>query len=650
MDTVFQIVLTTHIVAGFTSLALFFIPAFAKKGSKLHNTVGRWYVFGMWTVVVSALLLCAARLYQGHFVQALFLGFLALLTSGPLFYGIAVLRNKREPSAKMKRIQLALETTLAIGGIYLAGAGLGWWGPGGHTLLLIFGILGMAITISGLVDKYRGKQKEYDWLVEHLSGMLVTAIAAFTAFFAFGGRNIFGNLFGGNLEIIAWVTPTILGVTFIRYYKWKLKKKKKNATSKAIITLLLITSTFGTLSAQLYVEKQSRYRFAQLNFGADVHSSIGGNAVFTGPSGPHPVSLGTTGAPRLILGGTHFWGHADFQVAFPLITSGFQNGGKDITIYTGVETAFKYYPWRIEQGKIRPYIGFSIAPLVYEQKDEDIPFGQGPEQEYNTIPLKTGLTFNHKSHLLELGLTWNYANQQDYPISRTDIAEITLPPVFLSLSYRYFLDTTVSGEEDWENGNFDKTTEKLAAKGQLNNFFLGIAPSSAWWNGKSSYNEQERPYINKFSTTVMPDLTAGYYLHHPDLNLAINHRSMVTSAKAYGTEQALNRRSIGFEVTKAFGDFHGFVPFAGPILSREHLEFTETFEGEVTQQNTQNKWAAGLTFGWDIRPNRLQVFTLRTNLRWYPKLHLDLADDQQISFGALEFNFIQLIIYPERLF
>jgi uncharacterized membrane protein len=227
MDTIIQIALTTHIIAGFTSLVLFFIPAFAKKGSKLHNTVGRWYVFGMWTVVASALVLCAARLYQGHHVQALFLGFLALLTSGPLYYGIAVLRNKRGPSAKMKRIQLGFEIVMAIAGTYLAGAGFGWWGPGGHSLLIIFGILGMVITIPALVDKYRGREKEYDWLVEHFSGLLITAVAAFTAFFAFGGRNIFGNLFGGNLEVIAWVTPTILGVAFIRYYKWKLRGKKK---------------------------------------------------------------------------------------------------------------------------------------------------------------------------------------------------------------------------------------------------------------------------------------------------------------------------------------------------------------------------------------------------------------------------------------
>jgi uncharacterized membrane protein len=650
MDTLIQIVLTTHVVAGFTSLALFFIPAFARKGGKLHNMVGRWYVYGMWTVVATALLLCAARLYQGHFVQALFLGFLALLTSGPLYHGIAVLRNKQRPSAKMQKTYLAFEITLAIAGTYLAGAGLGWWGPGGHALLIIFGILGMVITIPGLIDRYRGREKEYDWLVEHFSGLLITAVAAFTAFFAFGGRRIFGNLFEGNLEIIAWVAPTILGVAFIRYYKWKLRGKTKVSSSKVLTVLLLFFAAGETLSAQVYLEKQSRLRFAQLNFGVDYQSSFGGEAVFSSPSGPQTMALGTSGAPRLILGGTHFWGHADFQVAFPITTSGFQENGKQITIYTGVETAFKYYPWRIEQGKLRPYIGASIAPLVYEQEDEGTLFGQGPEREYVAIPLKTGLTYSHKNHLLELGLTWNYANQKEYPISRTDFSEIGLPPTFLSLSYRYSLDTSLSGEEGLESGYYDRVTEKLAEKGKLNNFFLGIAPSSAWWNGSSSYNEQVRPYLDKFSTTVMLDLTAGYYLHTPDLNFAINYRNMATSADAYGTQQSLTRRSIGLEVTKGVGDYHGFVPFFGPILSREEMEFTESFEDEITQHKTQSKWAAGLTFGWDIRPTRLQFFTLRTNLRWYPKLHLDLADDQKVSFGALEFNFIQLVLYPERIF
>ena len=39
---------------------------------------------------------------------------------------------------------------------------------------------------------------------------------------------------------------------------------------------------------------------------------------------------------------------------------------------------------------------------------------------------------------------------------------------------------------------------------------------------------------------------------------------------------------------------------------------------------------------------------LRTNLRYYPTLQLDLAEGA-LSQQHLEFNFIQLVVYPQRL-
>lgn len=64
----------------------------------------------------------------------------------------------------------------------------------------------------------------------------------------------------------------------------------------------------------------------------------------------------------------------------------------------------------------------------------------------------------------------------------------------------------------------------------------------------------------------------------------------------------------------------------------------------------ENKIAYGLTFGWDIRPNNIQSWILRTNLRWYPNLAIELDQNSKVSFDNLEFNFIQLIIYPNRMF
>jgi uncharacterized membrane protein len=227
MDTLIKALLIAHVSAGFTSLGLFFVPMFARKGSKLHNAVGRWYTYGMWGVVITALILCGLRFVQGEQVMALFLGFLALLTSRPLYFGVAILKNKQKMSDRLLLIDSLLSGALTVFSPVLLVFGFGLFGLEGHPLLIVFGALGMLITLPDLVQKLRGtKSGEYNWLEEHLSGMLTTAIAAFTAFFAFGGRKIFGDISGG-LEIAIWIAPTLIGVAAIRFYKRRIRSGHK---------------------------------------------------------------------------------------------------------------------------------------------------------------------------------------------------------------------------------------------------------------------------------------------------------------------------------------------------------------------------------------------------------------------------------------
>ncbi|MEM6771605.1 MAG: hypothetical protein AAF597_13560, partial [Bacteroidota bacterium] len=362
------------------------------------------------------------------------------------------------------------------------------------------------------------------------------------------------------------------------------------------------------------------------------------------------MDFGTAFTPQLSIGGTHFWGHADFQITFPLGGPTFRETGREVQALPGVETIAKWYPWRIELGKVRPYLGTSLQSFYYRQKDDNQEFGTGPAKTWVLFPLKAGLTYNRGNHLFEIGATWNYANQQDYFVDLNTTASINLPPLYAALTYRYQLETTQSAEQGWESGKTQTYTDKLAEAGKLNNFFVGIAPSSSWWNGSSSHNEVNHPAIEEYPTSIHLDFAAGYYFHKPDLNVNFNYRSMNASTRAYGTRQSLNRRSVGFEVTKLLFDYHGFVPYVGPTISRERLTFTESVEGSLTYDVTEDKWAGGITFGWDIRPNRIQSWILRTNLRYYPNLKLDLPNGQDVSFGSVEFNFIQLVIFPERMF
>ncbi len=415
-----------------------------------------------------------------------------------------------------------------------------------------------------------------------------------------------------------------------------------------ILALFLISSS---ATAQVYTEKQTRHRFAQLNLGLDYQTSLGGTTNYLDSEGNlNSLDLTSLGKPRIIIGGTHFWGHADFYIAIPVASPILNQENQRIDYLVGVETVFKYYPWRIEHKKVRPFLGVSIAPFYYEQSNDNLEFGNGPELNHTSLPLMTGLTFNIGNHLIEAGLTWNYVNSQEYYISRNEVSTIETPSLYLNISYRYMLETTISDERNWESGKTKEVTDKLAAENRLNGFFLGVGMSSAFWIGESSYNENTRPYIEKYSTSLMPDFSIGYYLHNPDVNIALGYRSYGSSTSAYGAAQVVRRRSFVLEGTKFLFDYHGFVPFVGPAISYENLSFRESFERQSVHRLSETQFSYGLTFGWDIRPNRLQSWILRTNLRWFPNLELAVDDRQSISFNNIEFNFIQLIIYPNRIF
>ncbi|SFC10983.1 hypothetical protein SAMN05421747_104204 [Parapedobacter composti] len=415
----------------------------------------------------------------------------------------------------------------------------------------------------------------------------------------------------------------------------------------SLITIVVIAQTGYS---QIYTEKQTRHRFAQLNLGLDVQSGLGGSTRYFDTQGNiQSLSLGNNYSPRFLIGGTHFWGYADFYIAIPLYRQTVEKENQEVTAIRGVETVFKYYPRRIENHKVRPFIGTSLAPFFFEQKNNNFEYPNGPELSHTSFPLLTGITYSSKNHLLELGLAWNYRNRQDYYISKEQVTTVNTPPVYATLSYRYMLETTISAEKDWESGRTKEITDILADKGRLNGFYLGVGISSAFWLTQSGYNKNQRPYIGTYGISLMPDFTMGYYLHKPDVNLAAGYRGYGASTDTYGTAQQLARRSFLIEATKSLFDYHGFVPFIGPAISYENLSFYEDFEGTKTYDVKENKIGYGMTLGWDIRPNRIQSWILRTNLRWYPHLFLEVEPNTKMSFNNLEFNFIQLIIYPNRM-
>ena len=78
------------------------------------------------------------------------------------------------------------------------------------------------------------------------------------------------------------------------------------------------------------------------------------------------------------------------------------------------------------------------------------------------------------------------------------------------------------------------------------------------------------------------------------------------------------------------------------MLSVENLNVNDN--GVKT---STTKPALGIVFGWDIRVTKTGTNLLRTNLRYTPKLNLNVADEK-VMFDHLEFNFIQMVHFFGR--
>ena len=220
-----QYILYFHIFCGFSSLIIFWIPVFTKKGGTAHRKVGMAYVYTMGGVVISAAILSVINAIQGGWYMAAFLGFLSIITGHALWNGMAVLSRKRGLDDSYRRTNNLLDGITAVSGLALLIIGLATiTQDGSSTVLVIFGILGI-LAAPRLIANLKNPPTESDWLWTHLSGFLTTGIAAHTAFFVFGGARMMAGIFDGYWVILPWIAPTVIGTIALRRMKKKYSKK-----------------------------------------------------------------------------------------------------------------------------------------------------------------------------------------------------------------------------------------------------------------------------------------------------------------------------------------------------------------------------------------------------------------------------------------
>jgi hypothetical protein len=250
MAELFQDLRWTHIAAGSLALIAFWIPVAASKGGRLHVRVGWFYAICMAIVVATALtmsgLAFAAPLRVRHLARVLsadeaaqfirasremafFLAYLGAVTLAAGWQGISVLRTRRDPKALRTPFAWGLNTVVILAA--LGSLALGIYERSG--ILMAMSVVGFLVGGGNLSYLLRGPASRMDWWYQHLSSMIGTGIAGYTAFIVFGGRHLLAPLVQPQYYIVFWILPTVLGspaiALTIAYYKRKFRDGGRTA-------------------------------------------------------------------------------------------------------------------------------------------------------------------------------------------------------------------------------------------------------------------------------------------------------------------------------------------------------------------------------------------------------------------------------------
>ncbi|MCI5054992.1 MAG: hypothetical protein MRY83_02725 [Flavobacteriales bacterium] len=394
-----------------------------------------------------------------------------------------------------------------------------------------------------------------------------------------------------------------------------------------------------------YLDKSTR--FAWLTYGGDLNFLSGGTTQQLVNGIKQTTNFGNTLMPRLTIGGIHFWGHTDFYVTIPLSFLTLQdipNGLDKLEVHQGVETGFRLYPTKLQPQKLSPFLGISFRRFRYSQQSESNTNENGvPSFGRFTYPIQFGLTYtSDKWHISSSGY-YNYQNEFNYFISPSETGLVELNPLSFNLSILRYIDSDRYMRTPKAVARINKNYEILKKENLLSSWFIGIGPSAALQISKSPFLKENFPFFHDdYSAAVLPDISFGRYFHQIDANANLTYRTYRDKHQGFDSKIQTRRHSIGIESVKFLFNYLGFVPFAGPILSYEKLNTSVNGTDYY-----DDKLALGITFGWDIRVTHTGTSLLRTNLRYYPNLNMEI-EGEKMMFNHLEFNFIQWVQFIGR--
>ncbi|MBL6804839.1 MAG: hypothetical protein ISQ56_05885 [Pseudomonadales bacterium] len=226
-----------HVAVGSCGLLLFWIPVVTRKGNLNHKKFGRYFAIVMYAVGFSGITVTTLDLLFPLAIHApdidleparaaafsrevrdfaLFLFSISLLVLLSTRHGWLTVQGKEDRRALREPIHLGLCAVLIVAGLGLSVNGLAT----GSILFVLFGVFEIYTSASCLYFALKPTTRAKEWWTEHLNGLIASGIAAYTAFFVFGGLNFLSDVFGDTVRgysILLWVAPGVIGGIAIAY-------------------------------------------------------------------------------------------------------------------------------------------------------------------------------------------------------------------------------------------------------------------------------------------------------------------------------------------------------------------------------------------------------------------------------------------------
>ncbi len=218
MEALHALTRQIHVFTGFIALALFWIPALAKKGGSLHRRAGQLFTSSVYLLLGSSALGIALNLAEhllgidrdtpAQMAFMFLLLYLSITTFAAVHHAVRVVETRHCPEDINTAFHRGLVYTLLGASAVLIAVAL----VAGSPFIIAFAPIGLL----GARDVHRymrtPQTRHMSWFYAHMGAMIGAGIALHTAFAVFGARRLFGLEPDGFWGVLPWFLPAAIGL------------------------------------------------------------------------------------------------------------------------------------------------------------------------------------------------------------------------------------------------------------------------------------------------------------------------------------------------------------------------------------------------------------------------------------------------------